>query len=148
MSELEDLTAWAGAFLQKLDTKERRALLRAVVTELRRRQTSRIAEQRNPDGSAYEPRKPRLRQRAGRVRRAMFMRLQTSRFMKTQSDANSAVVSFVGNAERIASIHQFGLRDRVSNGGLKVKYARRRLFGFADSDVDCLADIVLTRLCR
>lgn len=146
MSDLEDLTAWAGVLLQKLDGKERRALLRAVVSELRRRQTTRIAEQRNPDGSAYEPRKPRLRQRTGRVRRAMFMRLRTARFMKTQSDPNSAVVTFVGNAERIAAVHQFGLRDRVNRGGLEVEYARRELLGFADGDVDRLAEMVLSHL--
>lgn len=146
MNSLEDLTAWAGALLHKLDASERRALLRAVGGELRRRQTVRIAEQRNPDGSAYEPRKPRLRQRTGRVRRAMFMRLRTSRFMKAQSDPNSAVVTFIGNAKRIAAVHQFGLRDRVNRGGLEVKYARRELLGFADRDVERMADMVLAHV--
>jgi len=146
VNSLEDLTAWAGALLHKLDASERRTLLRAVANELRRRQTVRIAEQRNSDGSAYEPRKPRLRQRAGRVRRAMFMRLRTSRFMKAQSDPNSAVVSFIGRAERIAAVHQFGLRDRVNKGGLEVQYAKRELLGFEENDVDRLADMVLTHI--
>lgn len=146
MNSLEDLTAWAGALLHKLDAGERRALLRAVAGEMRRRQTARIAEQRNPDGSTYEPRKPRLRQRTGRFRRAMFMRLRTSRFMKAQSDPNSAVVTFIGNAERIAAVHQFGLRDRVNNGGLEVQYAKRELLGFADGDVDRMADMVLSHV--
>lgn len=146
MNSLEDLTAWAGALLHKLDVGERRALLRAVGTELRRRQAARIAEQRNPDGSAYEPRKPRLRQHTGRVRRTMFMHLRTTRFMKAQSDPNSAVVTFVGNAERIAAVHQFGLRDRVNKGGLEVKYAQRELLGFADADIDRLVDMVLLHL--
>lgn len=146
MNNLEDLTAWAGAFLHKLDASERRILMRAVAGELRRRQAIRIAEQRNPDGSAYEPRKPRLRQRTGRVRRAMFMRLRTSRFMKAQSAPDSAVVAFIGNAERIASVHQFGLRDRVNKGGLEVQYAKRELLGFADGDVDRMADMVLSHL--
>jgi len=143
VNSLEDLTAWAAALLHKLDAGERRTLLRAVANELRRRQTVRIAEQRNPDGSAYQPRKPRLRQRAGRVRRAMFMRLRTSRFMKAQSDPNSAVVSFIGRAERIAAVHQFGLRDRVSKGGLEVKYAQRQLLGFTDGDVEAITTLVL-----
>lgn len=146
MNSLEDLTAWAGALLHKLDAGERRTLLRAVANELRRRQTVRIAEQRNPDGSAYEPRKPRLRERAGRVRRAMFMRLRTSRFMKAQSDPNSAVVSFIGSVERIAAVHQFGLRDRVNKGGLEVQYTRRELLGFSTADVDTLASLILSHL--
>lgn len=144
MNRLEDLTAWAGALLHKLDAGERRVLLRAVAGEMRRRQTVRIAEQRNPDGSAYEPRKPRLRQRTGRVRRAMFMRLRTSRFMKAQSDPNSAVVAFIGNAQRIAAVHQYGLRDRVNKGGMEVQYARRELLGFTDSDIISLGDIVMS----
>ncbi|WP_455154818.1 phage virion morphogenesis protein [Cupriavidus campinensis] len=146
MNSLEDLTAWAGALLHKLDAGERRSLLRAVAGELRRRQAVRIAEQRNPDGSAYEPRKPRLRQRTSRVRRAMFMRLRTSRFMRAQSDPNSAVVTFIGSAERIAAVHQFGLRDRVNKGGLEVQYAKRELLGFADADVERMADMVLSHL--
>lgn len=146
MNSLEDLTAWAGALLHKLDAGERRALLRAVAAEMRRRQTVRIAEQRNPDGSAYEPRKPRPRQRTGRVRRAMFMRLRTSRFMKAQSDPNSAVVTFMGNAERIAAVHQFGLRDRVNKGGFEVQFAKRELLGFSTSDVDRVVDLILSHL--
>ncbi|SDP46150.1 phage virion morphogenesis (putative tail completion) protein [Ralstonia sp. 25mfcol4.1] len=148
MNSLEDLTTWAAALLHKLDAGERRALLRAVAAEMRRRQTVRIAEQRNPDGSAYEPRKPRLRQRTGRVRRAMFMRLRTSRFMKAQSDPNSAVVTFIGNAQRIAAVHQFGLRDRVNKGGLEVQYAKRELLGFENGDVEKIADLVMIQLAQ
>jgi len=143
VNSLEDLTAWAGALLHKLDAGERRTLLRAVANELRRRQTVRIAGQRNPDGSAYEP---RLRQRTGRVRRAMFMRLRTSRFMKAQSDPNSAVVSFIGRAERIAAVHQFGLRDRVNKGGLEVKYAQRELLGFSSEDLARIVELVLDHI--
>ncbi|MNN48844.1 Phage virion morphogenesis family protein [compost metagenome] len=117
-----------------------------MASEIRRRQAVRIAEQRNPDGSAYEPRKPQLRLRPGRIRRAMFMRLRTARFMKAQSDESAAVVTFVGNAQRIAAVHQFGLRDRVNKGGLEVKYPQRELLGFADEDVDRIADMVLFHL--
>jgi len=147
MNDLDDLTAWAGALLHKLDTRQRRALMRAVVTELRRRQSARIAEQRNPDGTPYEPRKPRLRQRAGKVRRKMFARLRMARVMKARSDANSAVVAFAGYASRVAAVHQFGLRDRVNRvGNLEVRYARRELLGFGEGDLEALADTLLFNL--
>ncbi|REE92641.1 phage virion morphogenesis protein [Cupriavidus plantarum] len=148
MSDLESLTAWAGAFIAKLDSSQRRALMKSVVTELRARQSRRIGEQRNPDGSAYEPRKPRLRLKPGRIRRAMFMRLRTTRYMKAQSDENAAVVTFAGNAQRIAAVHQFGLRDRVNKAGMEVTYAQRELLGFADGDVERLTDLVLNHLTR
>lgn len=45
MNELDELTAWAEALLHKLNTRQRRVLMRAVVTELRRRQAAQIAQQ-------------------------------------------------------------------------------------------------------
>lgn len=146
MSDLDALQGWLGGLLVNLEAPARRALARAVASEIRRRQAARIAEQRNPDGSAYEPRKPQLRLRPGRIRRAMFMRLRSARFMKAQSDENAAVVTFVGNAQRIAAVHQFGLRDRVNKAGMEVKYPQRELLGFDEGDVDRIADLVLARL--
>lgn len=146
MNDLDQLTAWASAFLVKLEPAARRSLLRAVATELRRRQSGRIAEQRNPDGTAFEPRKPQLRLRPGRVRRAMFTRLRTTRLMKVQLDPNAAVVTFASRTQRIAAVHQFGLRDRVNRAGMEVQYARRELLGFADGDLECITDLVLAHL--
>lgn len=142
MKDLEELTAWASAFLAKLDPASRRTLLRAVATDMRRRQAARIAEQRNPDGTPYVPRKPQLRLRPGRVRRAMFMRLRTTRLLKTEADANAAAVTFLGRVQRIAKVHQFGLRDRVNKAGLQVQYAQRELLGFGEGDIDRLVHLV------
>jgi len=145
-TDLEQLTAWASAFLARLEPTARRSLLRAVATDLRRRNAARIAEQRNPDGTPYAPRKPQLRLRAGRVRRAMFMRLRTARFLKTESDAGSAAITVAASAQRIAKVHHFGLRDRVNKAGLQVQYAQRELLGFDDADVERLADLVLAHV--
>jgi phage virion morphogenesis protein len=146
MKDLDELTAWTGALLRRLDAKQRRTLMRAIGTELRRRQTARIAEQRNPDGSAYEPRKRQLRQRVGRVRRTMFARLRTSRHLRARGDADMAVVRFVGGARRIAEVHHYGLRDRVNRGGLEVEFARQELLGLEDGDVEWLGDVVLAHI--
>ncbi|MGX6568459.1 bacteriophage P2 Tail completion protein GPS [Cupriavidus taiwanensis] len=146
MSDLRALEAWVGALLANLEAPARRALARAVATEMRRRQGARIAEQRNPDGSAYEPRKPQLRLRPGRVRRVMFARLRTTRFLKIAANPDAAVVTFVDRAQRIAAVHQFGLRDRVNRAGLEVTYPQRVLLGFDDADVDRITDLVLAHL--
>ncbi|WP_454711099.1 phage virion morphogenesis protein [Cupriavidus nantongensis] len=146
MSDFRTLEAWAGALLSNLEAPARRALARAVAAEMRRRQGARIAEQRNPDGSAFEPRKPQLRLRPGRVRRAMFARLRTTRFLKMEASPDAAVVTFVGRAQRIAAVHQFGLRDRVNRAGLEVTYPQRELLGFDDADVDRITDLVLAHL--
>ncbi|AGH85600.1 phage virion morphogenesis protein [Ralstonia pseudosolanacearum] len=146
MSESHELEAWLAGMLTKLDAPARRTLARAVAVELRRRQAARIAEQRNPDGSPYVPRKPQLRHRAGRIRRAMFMRLRLARYMKTEVDANTAVVTFAGNAQRIATVHQFGLRDRVNKAGLTAQYPVRELLGLDSEGVERITDILLQHL--
>lgn len=146
MSESRELEAWLAGMLTKLDAPARRVLARAVAAELRRRQAARIAEQRNPDGSPYVPRKPQLRHRAGRIRRAMFVRLRLTRYMKTGADANSAVVTFAGNAQRIAAVHHFGLRDRVNKLGLTTQYPVRELLGMSGSEVEFIADLILRHI--
>ncbi len=143
MSESRELEAWLAGMLTKLDAPARRVLARAVAVELRRRQAARIAEQRNPDGSPYVQRKPQLRHRVGRIRRAMFMRLRLARYIKAEADANAAVVTFVGNAQRIATVHQFGLRDRVNKSGLTAQYPARELLGLDQADIARIMDMVL-----
>src|SRR5260363_398366 len=51
--------AWMGARLARLQPSARRRLARTLAVALRRSQQSRIAAQRNPDGSAFAPRKAR-----------------------------------------------------------------------------------------
>lgn len=143
MSGLHALDAYLAGLLAKLDAPQRRLLARAIAVELRRRQAARIAAQRNPDGSAYAPRKPQLRHKRGGIRRAMFSRLRMARYLKAQVDPNTAVVTFAGTAQRIATVHHFGLRDRVNKSGLTVKYAARELLGLDDGDVGSITDLVL-----
>ncbi|UBM11731.1 phage virion morphogenesis protein [Cupriavidus metallidurans] len=148
MTDIDALQSWLGGFLLTMEAPARRALAHTIAIEMRRRQSARIAGQHNPDGSAFEPRKPQLRKRPGRVKRAMFMRLRTARFLKTQSSPDAAVVTFIGRAQRIAAVHQFGLRDRVNKAGLEVTYPARELLGFEDGDIDRITDLVLAHIAR
>lgn len=146
MSGLHELDAYLAGLLAKLEAPQRRALARAVAMELRRRQSARIAAQRNPDGTPYEPRKPQLRHKRGGIRRKMFTRLRMARYMRIEADPNTAVVTFAGTALRIATVHHFGLRDRVNKNGLTAKYPARALLGLDDGDVGQVTDLVLGHL--
>lgn len=146
MSGLHALDAYLAGLLAKLDAPQRRLLARAIAVELRRRQAARIAAQRNPDGSAYVPRKPQLRHKRGGIRRSMFSRLRMARYMRIEADASTAAITFAGTALRIATVHQFGLRDRVNKNGLTAKYPVRELLGFDDADVGRVTDLVLAHL--
>ncbi|HDR9511833.1 phage virion morphogenesis protein [Burkholderia cepacia] len=134
---------WASGLLDRLTPAQRAVLAKGLAGELRRRHSRRIAEGRNPDGSRYEPRKPQARRKKGRIRRAMFAKLRTARFLKTASSADASVLHFTRQVERIARVHQEGLRDRVERNGPIVQYPVRELLGLADPDVDRIADIVL-----
>ncbi|KWI64088.1 virion morphogenesis protein [Burkholderia stagnalis] len=140
LSRAED---WASGLLGQLTSAQRARLAKTLATELRRRQSRRIAEARNPDGSRYAPRKPQARRKKGRIRRAMFAKLRTARYLKTASSADAAVLHFTRKVERIARVHQEGLRDRVERNGPVVQYPARELIGLADPDIDRIADAVL-----
>lgn len=115
IDDLTRLETWVTPLLQKLEPAERRrlALTLAVATELRRSQRQGIAEQRNPDDSAFAPR--RGEEKAGRIKRkALSLKMRQARFLKARSNANGVSVGFFG---RIARVHQYGLRDRVFPGG-------------------------------
>ncbi|KVO85397.1 virion morphogenesis protein [Burkholderia ubonensis] len=140
LSRAED---WASGLLGQLTSAQRARLAKTLATELRRRQSRRIAEARNPDGSRYAPRKPQARRKKGRIRRAMFSKLRTARFLKTASSADASVLHFTRQVERIARVHQEGLRDRVERNGPVVQYPARELLGLADPDIDRIADVVL-----
>lgn len=143
---LSRVEEWASALLGQLTSAQRARLAKELAAELRRRQSRRIAEARNPDGSRYAPRKPQARRKKGRIRRAMFAKLRTARFLKTTSSADASVLHFTRDVERIARVHQEGLRDRVQRDGPIVQYPVRELLGLADVDVDRIAEIVLESL--
>ncbi|WP_052229390.1 phage virion morphogenesis protein [Pseudomonas fluorescens] len=148
MSGIEALNTHLDGLLAQLEPGARRALAKAIAKEIQPRQRKRIADQLNPDGSPFAKRKPQLRQKAGRVRRTMFSKLRTARYLKTSATSNSAVIGFVGEVERIARVHQFGLRDRVQKGGKEAQYAPRELLGFTDDDVSAIHDLVISHLAR
>lgn len=96
--------------------------------------------QRNPDGTAYEPRRVTARTKQGRIRRQMFAKLRTTKYLKAVASQDAASVEFESRVQRIARVHHYGLRDRVSRKGPEVKYAERRLLGINDEVEDITLD--------
>lgn len=147
VSDMGDLQAWLQRMLATTSPSSRLRLARSIATDLRRSQYRRIAQQRNPDGTPYAPRRAPLRTKAGRVRRgAMFQRLRQGAHMRARSDASSAAVEFTTRASRIARVHQEGMVDRVRPGGPRAAYARRELLGFTPTDIEQIKLKVLDHL--
>jgi phage virion morphogenesis protein len=151
MNELHTLDAWTGALLARLTPSARRTLARNLARELRRCQQARIAAQRNPDGSPYEPRKRqsgsqsgKLRSRKGRIKReAMFRQLRLARYMRIEADAGGLAVGFAGRVARIARVHQFGQADAVAPGGVTYRYPVRGLLGLTDEERERMCGLLV-----
>lgn len=132
MDNLHKVDDWLAALLANLEPAARKRMMHELAQELRRNQQNNIRLQRNPDGTAYEPRRVTARTKKGRIKRQMFTKLRTAKYLKTAASADSASVQFAGQVQRIARVHHYGLRDRVSRKGPEIRYSQRRLLGVND----------------
>lgn len=143
MDELQWVDDWLTALLVNLEPAARRRMMRELAQQLRRNQQNNIRLQRNPDGTGYEPRRVTARTKKGRIKRQMFAKLRTTKYLKTDATAASASVEFAGQVQRIARVHHYGLRDRVNRRGPEVRYAERRLLGVNDEVESSTCDALL-----
>lgn len=146
--DLTSLENWIEPLIKHLAPGQKRKMNRALATGLRKRQAARIASQKNPDGTAFAPRKARKFGKQGRIKRkaVMFHKLRQARHLKISADAERVEVGYKGKAARIAQIHQEGLLDRVSPGGPLHRYPVRQLLGLNQDDRDWVFDQLQSEL--
>lgn len=147
MSEFKPFDDRLNGLIAALSPAARRKLAGEIAKELRKSQQQRIKLQKAPDGSPYQARKRQpLRAKTGRIKRAMFQKLRTSRYMKASGRENSAVVEFTGKVQRIARIHQYGLKDRPNPHSQDVQYSERQLLGLCNEDNNLVEKLILRSL--
>ncbi|HCM9596739.1 MULTISPECIES: phage virion morphogenesis protein [Enterobacter] len=147
MSEFKPFYNQLAGLLAALSPAGRRKLAGEIAKQLRTAQQQRIKQQKAPDGSPYQARKRQpLRAKNGRIKRTMFQKLRTSRYMKASGRENSAVVEFTGKVQRIARIHQYGLKDRPNAHAQDVQYAERQLLGFSREDSMLIESLIVSTL--
>ncbi|MDN4366796.1 phage virion morphogenesis protein [Citrobacter portucalensis] len=146
MDELQKVDAWLTALLANLEPAARSRMMRELAQQLRRTQQNNIRLQRSPDGTGYEPRRVTARTKKGRIKRQMFAKLRTTKYLKSAATADSASVQFAGQVQRIARVHHYGLRDRVSRWGPEVRYAERRLLGVNEKVSSITKDLLISWL--
>ena len=144
MNDFKPFEDKLAGLIAALSPAGRRRMTADIAKKLRQRQQQRIKSQKAPDGSPFAPRKRQpVRAKKGRIKREMFAKLRTNRYMKATGNDSAAVVEFTGKVQRIARVHHYGLRDRVSRKGPEVKYAERRLLGINDESEDITRDVLL-----
>lgn len=82
MNDLHELDQTLSILLAQLSPPARGAFMRQVSKQLRQRQQKHIQSQQNPDGSPFVPRKKKRRDKQGRIKRKMFTKLRTARYIK------------------------------------------------------------------
>lgn len=157
MGVIDPLEARFGALIAALQPAARAELAKRIAKTIQRSQSTRIGAQKNPDGSDYEPRKPQLRNKKKNlrpegstlgVRAGMFRKLRTPSMMDSKGTADGAFVGFIRDVQRIALVHQNGLRDRVNRFGKEADYPQRRLFGITDDDENDTTHLITEHLAR
>lgn len=148
MDDLQRVDDWLAALLANLEPAARNRMMRQLAQELRRSQQQNIRLQRNPDSTTFEPRRGTARSKKGRIKRQMFAKLRTTKYLKTAATADSASVQFDGKVQRIARVHHYGLRDRVRRNGPEARYPARRLLGVNDEVETITRDTLLRWLVR
>ena len=149
MSELQLVNDRLEALISSLSAPARKEMARNIGRKLRASQQQNIKRQQAPDGTPFKPRKTQpvrsktqpVRSKKGRIKREMFAKLRTAKYMKTKASPNEAVIEFAGNVQRMARVHHYGLRDRPSRKGKEVRYDARPLLGISENDMQLIARI-------
>lgn len=119
-------------------------MARNIAKKLRATQQQNIKRQQAPDGTPFKPRKAQpIRSKKGRVKREMFAKLRTAKYMKAQATSNESVIEFKGSVQRMVRVHHYGLRDRPSRNGNDVQYDAHPLLGLNKRDFREIEDAIL-----
>ncbi|WP_312197546.1 phage virion morphogenesis protein [Mixta calida] len=149
MNGLEAFDDRLAALIANLSPAARKEMARTIAKRLRAGQQQNIKRQQAPDGTPFTPRKTQpARSKKGRVKREMFKKLRTAKYMKAKAGADEAVVEFAGNVQRMARVHHYGLRDRPARGSKEVQYEARPLLGLNDTDMTMIEQEVISRLSK
>lgn len=149
MSELQLVNDRLEALISSLSGPARKEMARSIGRKLRASQQQNIKRQQAPDGTPFKPRKTQpVRRKKGRIKREMFAKLRTAKYMKTQASPNEAVIEFAGNVQRMARVHHYGLRDRPSRNVKEVQYESRPLLGIRESDLEMIYDELMLTLSK
>ncbi|MEN4905568.1 phage virion morphogenesis protein [Rahnella bonaserana] len=147
MSELSAFDTRLAGLIAALSPQSRKAMAATIAKRLRKHQQQRIKQQITPEGQPFTPRRPQpLRAKKGRIKREMFAKLRTAKYMKAKGTADDAVVEFTGQVQRMAKVHQYGLRDRPSINAKQIIYSSRPLIGFDINDLKLIEESLIQKM--
>lgn len=139
MNPFEPFEARLAALIANLSPAARKKMATNIAQQLRASQQNNIKRQQAPEGTPFKPRKAQpLRNKKGRVKREMFAKLRTSKYLKATGSKDDALVEFTGRVQRMARVHHYGLKDKPAPGEKDVQYVARALLGFSTSELNLI----------
>lgn len=147
MNEFKPFEDKLAELIASLSPAARRRMTTEIAKQLRDSQQQRIKRQQAPDGTPYAARKRQpVKGKKGRVKREMFTKLRTNRYMKAKGTDNAAAVEFVGRVQRMARVHQEGLKDRPNKFSQETKYESRVLLGITNDNLKVIDEIITNNI--
>ncbi len=147
MSEFDVFDERLAALIGNLSPAARKEMARNIAKKLRASQQQNIKRQQAPNGTPFAPRKAQpQRGKKGRVKREMFARLRTAKYMKAKGTSDNATVEFTGRVQRMVRVHHYGLRDRPYYKGSDVQYISRPLLGISNQDGKFIENLIINYL--
>ena len=70
----------------------------------------------------------------------MFTKLRTAKYMKAKGTNNNTGVEFTRQVQRMAEVHQYGLRDRPNVWAKEARHPARPLLGLDTDDIKIVED--------
>ncbi len=146
MSDFQVFEGRLAALIANLSPAARKKMAAEIAKKLRTSQQQNIKAQRAPDGTPFAARKKQpARAKKGRIKREMFSKLRTNKYLKAKATGNDATLEFAGAVQWMARVHHYGLRDRPSkiSQNKDVRYDSRPLVGISEYDVLEVEKIIL-----
>lgn len=147
MSELQLVNDRLSALINSLSPSARKQMARKIAKKLRASQQQNIKRQQAPDGTPFKPRKAQpVRGKKGRIKREMFAKLRTAKYMIAKSSSDEAEIGFIDRVQRMAQVHHYGLNERPSKHSREVRYVSRPLLGLNKYAIDMIEEVIINAI--
>ncbi|PZL88299.1 phage virion morphogenesis protein [Pantoea sp. ARC270] len=147
MSELQLVNDRLEALISSLSAPARKEMARSIGRKLRASQQQNIKRQQAPDGTPFKPRKTQpVRSKKGRIKREMFAKLRTTKYLKIEATPSEAIVGFESKVQHLANVHHYGLKDRPRRNIKEVLYNSRPLLGLTSNHLSLIQDVITEAL--
>ncbi|WP_336778244.1 phage virion morphogenesis protein [Pantoea sp. USHLN256] len=138
MNDLQQVNDRLNALIGNFSPSSRNEMARSIAKKLRASHQQNIKHQQAPDGTPFKLLKSQpINNKKGRVKREMFVKFRTAKYIKARATSDEAVVEFVDRVVR-----------RPSRNGKEVHYEQRLLPSINKYDLQMIEEHLIAYLTK